>query len=152
MLQPAHVPSTSFCPVPVNTESPAQAAAAYEQTMRAEFAAQKFPSWDLVLLGMGDDGHTASLFPDTKALDESERWFVENWVEKFNAYRYTLTAPAINSGTQIWFLITGENKRQPLQEVLYGKSNPRLYPSQLICATRIFATADALPAHKQDAP
>lgn len=150
MLQPAQVPEASYFPVPVDTDAPAKAAASYEQTMRNSFASQAFPHWDLVLLGMGDDGHTASLFPDTQALDETERWFVENWVEKFNAYRYTLTAPAINSGAQIWFLITGENKRRPLQEVLYGKSNPRLYPSQLIRATRVFATADALPANEHD--
>ncbi len=146
MLEPAHVPGSSFCPVPVNPEAPDQAAAAYEQALRAEFANQAFPKWDLVLLGMGDDGHTASLFPETAALAESRRWFVENWVEKFNAYRYTLTAPAINSGAQIWFLITGENKRQPLQEVLYGKPNPQRYPSQLVKATRLYATSDALPA------
>lgn len=144
MLEPAHVPGSSFFPVPIDTASPERAAAAYEQQMRAEFAGQPFPKWDLVLLGMGDDGHTASLFPDTTALDQTDRWFVENWVEKFDAYRYTLTAPAINSGSEIWFLITGENKRQPLHEVLYGQSNPRRYPSQLIRPTRIFATSDAL--------
>ncbi|NND98288.1 MAG: 6-phosphogluconolactonase, partial [Pirellulaceae bacterium] len=92
----------------------------------------------------GDDGHTASLFPATSALDENTRWFVENWVEKFNAYRYTLTAPAINSAKQSWFLIAGENKQSALREVVSGKSNPCVYPSQLVTPTRWFVNADAI--------
>ena len=71
-------------------------------------------SRNLVLLGMGDDAHTASLFPETQALDEKDRWFVENWVPKFDGYRYTLTAPAINSGSEIWFIVSGEAKKEAL--------------------------------------
>lgn len=146
LLDPAGIASSHVYPVPVDQESPEVAALAYEATLREKFGSQTlFPEWDLVLLGMGDDAHTASLFPETKAIDEPNRWFVENWVEKFNAFRYTLTAPAINSGREIWFLIAGANKREPLQTVLHGERHPALYPSQLIQPSRWFVTRDALP-------
>lgn len=146
LLDPAGIASSNVYPVPVDQTAPEAAALAYEATLREKFGSRTpFPEWDLVLLGMGDDAHTASLFPETKAIDEQNRWFVENWVEKFNAFRYTLTAPAINSGREIWFLIAGANKREPLQTVLHGERHPSLYPSQLIQPSRWFVTRDALP-------
>ena len=93
------------------------------------------PCFDLILLGMGDDGHTASLFPGTKALREKERSVVVNWVEKFNTNRMTFTAPAINHARNIVFMAAGANKLQPLKEVLTGERNPELYPSQLVQPT-----------------
>jgi 6-phosphogluconolactonase len=145
LLGPAKIPTSQVFAVPVEPEDPRQAAISYESTLRQKFGNESpFPEWDLVLLGMGDDAHTASLFPETKALEESKRWFVENWVEKFNAYRYTLTAPAINSGREIWFLIAGANKQEPLKRVRSGDHHPNLYPSQLIQPTRWFVTNDAL--------
>jgi 6-phosphogluconolactonase len=148
MLQPAKVPASQYFPVPVSSGDPATVAANYEATLKARFGGQQdlsaaMPAWDLVLLGMGDDAHTASLFPETNALNEQERWFVENWVEKFKAFRFTLTAPAINSGREIWFLVTGENKRDSLAKVLGDERNPSAYPSQLIRPTRWYVTADA---------
>lgn len=143
MLGPARVPPSTYFPVPTDLSSPEAVARAYEGTLRHQFAAQgSLPTWDLVLLGMGDDAHTASLFPHTKALDEQERWFIENWVETFAAYRYTLTAPAINSGREIWFLISGESKRAPLAKVLADDGDSSRYPSKLIRPTRLFVTAD----------
>lgn len=150
LLNPGEVPLSTVFGVPVDQDDPAKAARQYESTLRAQFAdvdrQAGFPAWDLVLLGMGDDAHTASLFPETKALDEQERWFVENWVDKFSAYRYTLTAPAINSGREIWFLITGAAKRDALARVLGDQQAPQLYPSQLIRPTHLFITTDAMPA------
>ena len=71
----------------------------------------EFPQWfDLILLGMGDDGHTASLFPFTNALNETEKIAVANWVEKLNSKRFTLTFPAINNARKVYFLVSGENK------------------------------------------
>ena len=104
----------------------------YEDELRTFFNNDAWPSFDLVLLGMGDDGHTASLFPGTQALDEQADWVAANWVEKLNAYRVTLTAPAINRAAHVIFLVTGANKAAPLREVLRGELDPRRLPSQLI--------------------
>ena len=142
LLDPANVPSSSIHPVPVNIDNPASAAKAYEATLREHFAGQAFPAWDLNLLGMGDDAHTASLFPGTKAIDETGRWFVENHVEKFDTFRYTLTSPAINSAKQKWFMVAGANKREAFSKVLSGDKDPSLYPSQLIADPKWYMTAD----------
>ena len=144
LLDRVAIPASNVHPVPVNVDNPAAAANAYEQTLREHFSGDSFPAWDLALLGMGDDAHTASLFPETKALGESKRWFVENWVEKFDGYRYTLTAPAINSARQSWFLVAGANKRDALANVLSADRNPQRYPSQLISPSRWFVTADVV--------
>jgi 6-phosphogluconolactonase len=104
----------------------------YEDELRTFFNDAPWPSFDLVLLGMGDDGHTASLFPGTHALDEREAWVAANWVEKLNAYRVTLTAPAINRAAHVIFLVTGANKAAPLREVLKGELDTHRLPSQLI--------------------
>jgi 6-phosphogluconolactonase len=113
------------------------AAAKYETLLKQHFNLKEgqWPQFDLLLLGMGDDGHTASLFPGTKALAEKDRIVVSNWVEKFNTNRMTMTAPAINNSRVILFMAAGEGKRGPLKEVLSGKRNTDLYPSQLIEAT-----------------
>jgi 6-phosphogluconolactonase len=103
----------------------------YEDELRTYFNGQK-PRFDLVLLGMGDDGHTASLFPNSPALSEDEAWVAANRVEKFNAYRITLTVPAINSAAHIIFLVTGDSKAARLAEVLSGESASGPLPSQLI--------------------
>ncbi|MEO1528144.1 MAG: 6-phosphogluconolactonase [Planctomycetota bacterium] len=142
LLDHISIPESNVHPVPVLVDAPGDAARAYESTLREHFDSDA-PQWDLVLLGMGDDAHTASLFPETKALDESERWFVENWVEKFDAYRYTMTYPAIGSGKNIWFIITGSAKQAALREVLAGETDPKTYPSQRIQPTRWFVSADA---------
>jgi 6-phosphogluconolactonase len=152
LLKPASIDSANVFPVPVDIDNPAAAAMNYEATLRRQFGspeatdnASGFPAWDLVLLGLGDDAHTASLFPETLALDVRDRWFVENWVEKFAAYRYTLTAPAINSGREIWFLISGSGKKEAVGRIMGDDRDFRLYPSQLITPTRFFVTSDALP-------
>ena len=107
-------------------------ASLYEDELRTFFNSASWPRFDLVLLGMGDDGHTASLFPGTKALVEPRAWVVANWVEKFGAFRITLTAPAINHAANIAFLVTGATKAERLLEVLRGALDPEKLPSQLI--------------------
>ena len=144
LLNHVGVPKGNIHSVPVDVEEPSQAALSYEKTLREHFDDQEYPAWDLALQGMGDDAHTASLFPETEALQETDRWFVENWVEKFDAYRYTLTASAINSAKQIWFLVSGEGKRDALQKVINGEHAPELFPSQMIHASRWFVTSDAM--------
>lgn len=143
LLSKVAIPEENIHTVPVNVDDPASAAKAYEATLREHFGSDQFPQWDLALLGMGDDAHTASLFPETKALDEQDRWFVENWVEKFDAFRYTLTAPAINSAKESWFLIAGSNKQEAIGHVFGNSRQPQLYPSQLIEPTRWLITTDA---------
>lgn len=142
LLDKVPIPAANIHSVPVDVDAPAVAAEQYEKTLRRHFA-DPFPEWDLVLLGMGDDAHTASLFPETLALGEQNRCFVENWVPKFDAFRYTLTYPAIASGKNIWFIITGSAKHEALQHVLFGKPDPLLYPSQRIEPTRWFVDAAA---------
>jgi 6-phosphogluconolactonase len=90
------------------------------------------PAFDLVLLGMGPDGHTASLFPYTAALKESQRWVVANHVPKLNTDRLTLTAPIINRAANVLFLVAGADKAAVLAEVLEGPADPERLPSQLI--------------------
>lgn len=111
---------------------PAQAAQEYENDLRHFFAAENAPRFDLLLQGMGEDGHTASLFPGTAALIETERWVTENYVPRLNTWRITLTAPAINAAAHIIFLVTGATKAETLMEVLHGDYQPEVYPAQLI--------------------
>jgi 6-phosphogluconolactonase len=94
--------------------------------------ANDFPSLDIVLLGLGDDAHTASLFPETEALEETKRLFVANYVPKFAAYRLTLTAPMINAAKNVAFLVCGLSKRPAMEVVLHGPRHPNEYPAQLI--------------------
>ena len=104
----------------------------YEDELRGYFDGDTWPQFDLVMLGMGDDGHTASLFPGTRALDVHTAWVTANWVEKFDTFRVTLTAPAINHARHVMFIVTGASKAERLQEVLYGAHEPQRLPSQLI--------------------
>ncbi|MGI9440882.1 MAG: 6-phosphogluconolactonase [Rubripirellula sp.] len=143
LLDRVDIPRSNIHEVPVDVENPAEAAKQYEQKMRQHFGEVNFPIWDLALQGLGDDAHTASLFPETNALQEHERWFLENWVEKLDSYRYTLTAPAINSAQQIWFMVAGKGKQNALKTVLSGPNSPELYPAQLINGTRWLVTRDA---------
>jgi 6-phosphogluconolactonase len=142
LLSKVDLPRENIHPVPVDVASPAKAAEQYEQVIQEHFG-DGMPKWDLVLLGMGDDAHTASLFPETIALNEQNRRFVENWVPKFDAFRYTMTYPAIESGENIWFMIGGKSKRKALKHVLFGPDNIALYPSQRIKPTRWFVEAQA---------
>jgi len=105
----------------VRTEEPSPEAAAlqYESVVKNYFAPRpgQFPCFDLILLGLGPDGHTASLFPGTAALQEKERLVVSNWVEKLKAYRVTSTYPVINSAACVMFLVSGKEKAEIVREV-----------------------------------
>lgn len=154
LLDRVAVPEANIFPVPVDVSDPAGAARGYDQTLQQAFAGNAFPPWDLALQGIGDDAHTASLFPETKALGIEDAWFVENWVPKFDAFRYTLTAPAINSAKCIWFLVAGVKKKPAVDAVWNGPRQPERYPSQLIDAGHPqltwFLTEDALPARQSN--
>ena len=111
-----------------------KAAQEYEQALRAYFkiGEGQFPRFDLVLLGMGNEGHTASLFPGTKALHEAKRLVVRNWVGKLYTNRITLTAAAINNAARVIFMITGGDKALALKGVLEGPYEPDQLPAQMI--------------------
>jgi 6-phosphogluconolactonase len=110
---------------------PAAAARQYEAQLREFFAGQA-PILDLVLLGLGEDGHTASLFPGTAVLKETERWAAAVYVAEQDLYRVTLTAPLINQAAVVVFLVAGGAKAGVLREVLHGKRDPARLPAQLI--------------------
>jgi 6-phosphogluconolactonase len=90
------------------------------------------PALDLILLGMGPDGHTASLFPHTKALEETQRWVVPNHVPQLNTDRLTLTRPILNRGRKVLFLVAGADKAERLAEVCAGPADPKRLPAQSI--------------------
>jgi 6-phosphogluconolactonase len=111
-----------------------QAAREYELAIRSYFklADGEFPRFDLVLLGMGSEGHTASLFPATRALHEKRRIAVSNWVGKLLAERIALTPPAINHAAHVIFMVTGADKAPALTAVLERVYEPDQLPAQLI--------------------
>jgi len=111
---------------------PEEAAAAYEEELRTYFRTEEVPRFDLILLGVGADGHTASLFPETAALEVSDRWVVANPVLKLDAARITLTVPVINAARAVTFLVAGEDKAEALKEILESDADPRAYPARLI--------------------
>ena len=115
---------------------PAQAALIYEQELHSLFRTSTFPAFDLICLGMGDNGHTASLFPGTAALREKERWVVPQYVEVMTTWRVTFTAPLINAARDIAFLVEGAGKAEMLWRVLEGPYQPDVLPAQLIQPVR----------------
>jgi 6-phosphogluconolactonase len=112
----------------------AEAAKDYEEQLRAVFslAAGEVPRFDLILLGMGADGHTASLFPGTAAVREKTKLVVANWVPKLSAFRITLTPPVLNGAELVTFLVAGPDKAAALEAVLEGPSDPDRFPAQAI--------------------
>jgi 6-phosphogluconolactonase len=90
------------------------------------------PRFDLILLGLGEDGHTASLFPGSAALDEMERLVAKVYVEKLNAHRLTLTLPVLNESAQIYFLVAGKNKAIIVKELLGTHPTIAKFPAQRI--------------------
>jgi 6-phosphogluconolactonase len=113
------------------------AAKEYDQYLRTHYrlAEGQFPRFDLVLLGMGSEGHTLSIFPGTKALRENRRIAVHNWVGKVLMDRITLTAPAVNNAANIIFMVTGADKAPALTAVLERFYEPDQLPAQLIQPT-----------------
>lgn len=110
------------------------AANAYEADLR-KFFGEAIPAFDLLLLGLGEDGHTASIFPGSEVLYETQRWVAAPWVEKLNTHRITMTLPVLNNGKSIVFLVTGASKAKILNTVMNTDRNPDLYPAQAISPT-----------------
>jgi 6-phosphogluconolactonase len=110
---------------------PEAAAKEYEEILHSYFD-EGGHTFDLVLLGMGDDGHTLSLFPGTEIVHEKDAWTKSFYLTQQSMYRISLTAPVVNLSSAVAFLVTGNNKAQTLKQVLNGSYQPEKFPSQLI--------------------
>jgi 6-phosphogluconolactonase len=134
LLSKVPVPEGNIFRVPAENPDANQAAEQYEATLKQFFALApgQSPQFDLILLGMGPDGHTASLFPHTKGLQEKQRLVIANWVEKFSTFRITFTAPVLNAARVVEFLIAGADKAPALKEVLEGSASAEEYPSKMV--------------------
>lgn len=134
LLNHVSIPKENIFPMYSSESSPAEHAAAYEASIRKVVGQEG--AFDLILLGMGDDGHTASLFPHTAILAEETKWVDAYYLEPQSMYRITLTAPLINKAKHIAVLTFGEKKTDALYEVLEGERNPQEYPTQLLAPTQ----------------
>lgn len=132
LLSKIAIPESNVFRTVGQSEDPDISALSYEEDLRRVFRVPEgdVPRFDLILLGLGPDGHTASLFPDSKALQICDRLYVANYVEKFNSTRITMTYPVINEGQVVIFLVEGDGKAQILKEVL--EQPDKQYPSQLV--------------------
>ncbi len=118
-------------------EDAASVASHYETLLRSAFriGPGDVPRFDLLLLGMGEDGHTASLFPGSDALAETEKLAAAPWVEKLGAHRFTLTPPVLNGAAHVVFLVSGEAKAATVREALEGEHRPERLPAQIVRPT-----------------
>lgn len=130
LLKHVPIPDENIHPI-LCTDAPQEIAQQYEQELRQFFSTSN-PNFHLVLLGLGADGHIASLFPNTPVLNEKKRWVSHVFNREQNLHRVTFTAPFINQATQVVFLVSGEDKASVLEEVLEGPYQPRKLPAQLI--------------------
>jgi 6-phosphogluconolactonase len=133
MLSKVRIPPANVHRIKSENPDASRAAEDYEQTLRGFFhlTAGQFPRFDVVFLGLGPEAHTASLFPGTKALHETARLVVSNWVGKFYTDRITMTPPTLNNAACVIFLVSGD-KALALKAVLEGNYEPEQLPAQLI--------------------
>ena len=134
MLSKVPVLETHIHRIRSELSDPAAAAAEYERTLRREFALGEagLPVFDLVLLGMGLDGHTASLFPGSDALRQTGRLVLAPWVEKLQSYRITLSLPVLNHASLVVFLVSGAGKADVLRATLEGPDRPDPLPARAV--------------------
>ncbi|PYQ62058.1 MAG: 6-phosphogluconolactonase [Acidobacteria bacterium] len=137
LLDPMAIPAENVHRILAENQDAAAAATQYEAELRRFFsppagAPEALPRFDLVLLGLGPEGHTLSLFPGSPALHESERWVVAPWVEKLQTFRITLTPPVLNRAAAVLFLAAGEEKADALHAVLEEVGDADLYPARIV--------------------
>ncbi|OPZ72785.1 MAG: 6-phosphogluconolactonase [bacterium ADurb.Bin478] len=130
LLDPLAIAETQIFRVATESGDRDQAAAEYEKKVVEHLGEP--PAFDLILLGVGEDGHTASLFPGSAALDNTDRWVVSNWVEKLQAWRITFTLPLLNQAKHVFFLVNGPGKAEVMEAIFRGRSLPagRVRPVQ----------------------
>ncbi len=155
LLAHAPIPPEHVFRMHAEESDAARVAEQYEQVIRQFFGLKpgELPRFDLVLLGLGPDGHTASLFPASPALHERSRLVTANWVQKFGHYRLTLTAPVFNNAAEVMFLVSGGEKTAALQAVLYSDAPAEQFPAKLVQPAngRVIWLVDraALPSRQQ---
>lgn len=128
LLDHVPCPAANIHPMPIHPSGPEAAARDYEATLRSYFAGQP-PVFDLLLLGLGPEGHTASLFPGSPALEETTRWVLAVTAPADPPVRLTLTFPVLNRAANVYFLVTGSNKARALHHVLTGTADPHRFPA-----------------------
>jgi 6-phosphogluconolactonase len=131
LIQKINIPPENVHPMYCG-DDPNTSAVVYETTLRDLYAHQGWPEIDLCLLGMGTDGHTASIFPDSPVLDEETRWVVASHTPGVEHWRLTLTLPVINHARSIAFLVTGADKDETLLHVLQSSKTQAPLPAQLV--------------------
>ncbi len=138
LLAHVPVPENHVHRIPSQLPNAEEAADDYERELREYFqlAPGQKPRFDLILLGMGPDGHTASLFPGTSVVHETTRFVAAPWVEKFATFRITLTPAVLNEAVHVIFLVSGQDKAETLRLVLEGPYQPAIYPAQVINPTQ----------------
>jgi len=113
-------------------QRPEAGAAAYQEKLRQAFPAAEWPRFDLVILGLGSDGHTASLFPGSPLLEEIKRWVAAAHIDELAGWRLSLTPPAINAARTVAFLVQGSGKAGAVRSVMRGEHDPARWPPQIV--------------------
>ena len=149
LFTPLGIPDTSIHRIPSEME-PQQAAERYLEALKKVPQENRLPRFDLVLLGMGADGHVASLFPGTSLLEEEEREFGANYVRKLECWRLSLTLPVINNARHILLLVSGGKKADIVRHVLHGNSGAAPLPVELLERTRLEWYLDREAGHLLD--
>lgn len=152
LLSKVPVPEGNIHRIQAELSDPEAAARAYEEELRHFFnqSSGGSPHFDLALMGLCPDGHTASLFPQTAALHERDRWVVANWVQKLHTHRITLTVPALCPSGEVVFLVAGGDKATALRDVLHGPFHPDQWPAQIFrnCTNPVVWIIDQLAARQ----
>jgi len=130
LLRYVPIPEENIYPIPF-TETPAKSAEQYEAILK-EFFTDSWPQIDLILLGLGPDGHTASLFPASNALNEEKRWVCPSKTKAPGPERITLTFPVLNHAGLVCFMVTGKEKAEMVKQILKPVSTELIYPAQRI--------------------
>lgn len=131
LLEPLEIPDMRVLRMK-GEQKPEEAARRYEVRLEDVFLLRSKKVFDLVLLGIGTDGHTASLFPGTEALDETEKWVVANHVPRLDAWRLTMTIPALTRSSRVLFLAAGDSKAQVVAEAFGDAPHPSPHPCERI--------------------
>ena len=133
MISKVPIPSANVHRIHTENQDAAAAAADYDRTLVEVLglSSNALPRFDLILLGMGPDGHTASLFPGTAGVQELSKRVIANWVPKFNSFRVTFTRPVLNNAAEVMLLICGADKAPALAEVM-GSGDPNTYPIKYV--------------------